>query len=50
MAIRQQAALVLERHLKDQEDEMNFAVQPVLEVEIEEEDDGNDLAFNFDEE
>jgi hypothetical protein len=49
-AIRQRAALVLERHLKDKEDETDLAAQPVLEVEIEGEDDGDDLTFDFDEE
>lgn len=49
-AIRQRAALVLETHLKDKEDETDLAVQPVLEVEIEGEDDGEDLIFDFDEE
>ena len=47
VTIRQQAKLVLERQLKDQEDTTNVAV---LEVEIEGEDDDDDFMLNLDEE
>lgn len=47
LSIRQRARLVLERHLKDQEDTMDVAV---LEVEIEGDDDDEESLFNLDEE
>jgi len=46
-AIRQQAKLVLEMHLKDQEDMVDVAV---LEVEIEGDDDDDKPLFNPDDE
>ena len=46
-SIRQRARLVLERHLKDQEDTMDVTV---LEVEIEGDDDDEESLFNLDEE
>ena len=47
LTIRQQAKLVLEAHLKGQED---TTVISVLEVEIEGDDDDDESPFNFDEE
>jgi len=47
LAIQQQAQLVLEKYLKDQEDTTNVTV---LEVEVEGDDDDDDeFPFNFDE-
>lgn len=41
----------MEKHLKDKGDEIDLAdMQPVLEVEIEGEDEEDDLTFDFDEE
>jgi len=44
-AIRQQAKLVLETHLKDQEDTTDLTI---LEVEIEGDDDDDEHLFNLD--
>ncbi len=46
LAIRQQAKLVLETYLKDQEDTIDVAV---LEVEIERDDDDDESLFDLDE-